>query len=132
MTALGVALFMGQALVLSAQTAPESFADLAEQISPSVVNITTSSTVATSTGPDMPMPQIPEGSPFDAEAALHHDLEGALRAFRYLAQKAAAGYDPNDARGKKTQVSIARHLETIESLKKDVIDRLFPLRPEAP
>ncbi len=73
-----------------------------------------------------------EGSPLAAEALLHHDLEGALRAFRYLAQKAAAGYDANDARGKKTQASIAKHLETIESLKIDVIDRLFPPRPEAP
>jgi serine protease Do len=42
----------------------ESFADLAEQISPSVVNITTSTTVAGTTG-EMPPLDIPEGSPFE-------------------------------------------------------------------
>jgi serine protease Do len=42
--------------------APSSFADLAEQISPSVVNITTSSVIAAPTD-DGPM--LPEGSPFD-------------------------------------------------------------------
>ena len=45
-----------------AQTRPDSFADLADQISPSVVNITTSTTVATGTGPN---PIVPEGSPFE-------------------------------------------------------------------
>ena len=44
-----------------ARAAPESFADLAERISPSVVNITTSTTVAT---PAQPGPSFPEGSPF--------------------------------------------------------------------
>jgi serine protease Do len=41
---------------------PESFADLAERVSPAVVNITTSATVASSgvTGPNFP-----EGSPFE-------------------------------------------------------------------
>ncbi len=45
------------------QERPPSFADLAEQISPSVVNITTSTTVAARTGGDMP--QVPDGSPFE-------------------------------------------------------------------
>ncbi len=45
-----------------ARGAPESFADLAEQISPSVVNITTSTVVETATGPG---PMVPEGSPFE-------------------------------------------------------------------
>ncbi|MEM9250369.1 MAG: Do family serine endopeptidase [Pseudomonadota bacterium] len=45
-----------------ARGAPESFADLAEQISPSVVNITTSTVVETATGPQ---PMVPEGSPFE-------------------------------------------------------------------
>ena len=45
-----------------ARAAPESFADLAEKISPSVVNITTSTTVA---APAAPGPMFPEGSPFD-------------------------------------------------------------------
>ncbi|MDP5347907.1 MAG: trypsin-like peptidase domain-containing protein, partial [Paracoccaceae bacterium] len=47
---------------LQAQARPESFADLAEKISPSVVNITTSTTVAGNAGPN---PIVPEGSPFE-------------------------------------------------------------------
>ncbi|NNF24000.1 MAG: Do family serine endopeptidase [Rhodobacteraceae bacterium] len=50
------------AQAIAARAAPESFADLAEQVSPAVVNITTSTTVATSTGP---APVVPEGSPFE-------------------------------------------------------------------
>jgi serine protease Do len=42
--------------------APETFADLVEEISPSVVNITTSALVA---GPADGMPLVPEGSPFE-------------------------------------------------------------------
>jgi serine protease Do len=42
--------------------APESFAELADQISPSVVNITTSSIVS---GPAAGGPVVPEGSPFE-------------------------------------------------------------------
>ncbi|PCD77532.1 DegQ family serine endoprotease [Pseudothioclava arenosa] len=45
-----------------ARGAPDSFADLAEQVSPSVVNITTSTTVAT---PADRGPMFPEGSPFE-------------------------------------------------------------------
>lgn len=41
--------------------APESFAELAEQISPSVVNITTSAMIS---APADGMPMVPEGSPF--------------------------------------------------------------------
>lgn len=42
---------------------PESFADLAENLSPAVVNISTSQTV---TAPERgPRPQLPEGSPFE-------------------------------------------------------------------
>lgn len=44
-----------------ARGAPESFADLAQQVSPSVVNITTSMKVAVPTGPG---PMFPDGSPF--------------------------------------------------------------------
>ena len=58
---IGAALVLAQAPQVFAQSAPESFADLAEKISPSVVNITTSSLVATNTQ-DGPM--VPEGSPF--------------------------------------------------------------------
>jgi serine protease Do len=42
--------------------APESFAELAEKISPAVVNITTSAMVA---APVDGMPMVPEGSPFE-------------------------------------------------------------------
>lgn len=60
LTALTIALLMAQAIV--AQARPESFADLAEKISPAVVNITTSTVVAQGTGPS---PIVPEGSPFE-------------------------------------------------------------------
>ncbi|MFO0996465.1 MAG: DegQ family serine endoprotease [Alphaproteobacteria bacterium] len=47
-----------------ARTAPENFADLAEKLLPSVVNISTSQTVkGAQRGPDMP--QFPPGSPFE-------------------------------------------------------------------
>ncbi|MEL6206644.1 MAG: DegQ family serine endoprotease [Pseudomonadota bacterium] len=45
-----------------ALAAPDSFAELAEQVSPSVVNITTSTTVETNAGPG---PIVPDGSPFE-------------------------------------------------------------------
>lgn len=45
-----------------ARAAPESFADLAERVSPAVVNITTSTTVA---APVNRGPVFPDGSPFD-------------------------------------------------------------------
>ncbi|HHX90615.1 MAG TPA: Do family serine endopeptidase [Paracoccus sp.] len=45
-----------------AQERPVSFADLAEQVSPAVVNITTSTTVAAQM--DRNFPQLPEGAPF--------------------------------------------------------------------
>ena len=60
--ALGMSLALGQAIEARAFGAPESFAELADQISPSVVNITTSAVVA---APMEGMPQVPEGSPFE-------------------------------------------------------------------
>lgn len=45
-----------------ARSAPESFADLAEQVMPAVVNISASTTVDTS---KRVMPQFPRGTPFD-------------------------------------------------------------------
>ncbi len=59
---LAAALIVAQAAAVDARAAPESFADLAQQVSPAVVNITTSTTVAADSGP---VPQFPEGSPFD-------------------------------------------------------------------
>ncbi|MBT8418046.1 MAG: DegQ family serine endoprotease [Silicimonas sp.] len=59
---VSTALVMAQALPAAAQSRPDTFADLAEKVSPSVVNITTSTTVAASTEPG---PIVPEGSPFE-------------------------------------------------------------------
>jgi serine protease Do len=60
--ALGLALAVTPAMEAAALGTPDSFAELAEQISPSVVNITTSSVVAASTEGG---PMVPEGSPFE-------------------------------------------------------------------
>lgn len=57
---LTTAFVLAQALMASAR--PESLAPLAEQISPSVVNITTSTVVEGRTGPQG---IVPEGSPFE-------------------------------------------------------------------
>lgn len=54
--------------VAEARGAPDSFADLAEKLSPAVVNISTTQTVAgAAEGEDgeVPMPQFPPGSPFE-------------------------------------------------------------------
>jgi serine protease Do len=60
---LGTALVLAQTIAAEAQAnRPVSFADLAERVSPAVVNITTSTTVAASSGPQ---PIVPEGSPFE-------------------------------------------------------------------
>ena len=58
--ALSLAFVLAQAI--ASQARPESFADLADEISPAVVNITTSTVVAQGTGPS---PIVPEGSPFE-------------------------------------------------------------------
>jgi serine protease Do len=57
---LATALIIAQAVY--AQARPESFADLAENVSPAVVNITTSTVVSRSTNQS---PIVPEGSPFE-------------------------------------------------------------------
>ncbi len=59
---LGFAMLMAQAISARAASAPESFADLVDQISPAVVNITTSTTIAAATDG---APVLPEGSPFE-------------------------------------------------------------------
>ncbi len=59
---LGFGLSLAPASDVRAFGAPESFAELAEQISPSVVNITTSAMIA---GPADGAPMVPEGSPFE-------------------------------------------------------------------
>ncbi|SMR71218.1 serine protease Do [Aliiroseovarius halocynthiae] len=60
---LAVATLLATSIRVDARGAPESFADLAEQVSPAVVNITTSTIVAGREGG--PQPMIPEGSPFE-------------------------------------------------------------------
>lgn len=60
LTVLATAMIIAQAI--SAQARPDSFAELAEKVSPAVVNITTTTTVAQGT---MPLPMVPEGSPFE-------------------------------------------------------------------
>ena len=58
---LGLTVAMGPAHFAHARGAPESFADLAEKISPAVVNITTSAVIEAASED---MPRLPEGSPF--------------------------------------------------------------------
>lgn len=60
--ALALALFFVQAMAAQAKM-PESFADLADQVSPSVVNITTSTNVAGVSQGQQPI--VPEGSPLE-------------------------------------------------------------------
>ncbi|WP_299923962.1 DegQ family serine endoprotease [uncultured Pelagimonas sp.] len=62
LTTLSMVLILSQSLMAHARGAPESFADLAERISPSVVNITTSTVVEGRAGPQG---IVPEGSPFE-------------------------------------------------------------------
>ena len=60
--AVAIALLLAQVTLANAQSRPATFADLAEQVRPAVVNITTSTTVAGRTGPQG---LVPEGSPFE-------------------------------------------------------------------
>jgi len=53
------------AFEVEARGAPDSFADLAEKLSPSVVNISTTQKVQATANRDMPMPNVPPGSPFE-------------------------------------------------------------------
>mgnify|MGYP000849756396 CR=1 FL=1 len=57
-----ILLVAAMALPLRAQDRPLSFADLAERVSPAVVNITTSTTVSTNMDPRAP--RLPDGAPF--------------------------------------------------------------------
>jgi serine protease Do len=59
---LGLGVSLAPAQEAQAFGAPESFADLVDQFSPAVVNITTSALVA---GPADGAPMVPEGSPFE-------------------------------------------------------------------
>ncbi len=50
---------------VEARAAPESFADLAQKLLPSVVNISTTAVVGRGQGRQRILPQLPEGSPFE-------------------------------------------------------------------
>ncbi|WP_353534024.1 Do family serine endopeptidase [Cognatishimia sp. WU-CL00825] len=71
LSALGLMFLIAQAV--AAQARPDSFADLAEQVSPAVVNITTSTVVASQTGP---RGIVPEGSPFEDFFREFQDRQG--------------------------------------------------------
>jgi serine protease Do len=58
-----LAFIMAQSQFAAARGVGDSFADLAERLSPAVVNITTTQTIAQPNRPAMP--QVPEGSPFE-------------------------------------------------------------------
>nr|WP_102225001.1 DegQ family serine endoprotease [Acidimangrovimonas sediminis] len=60
---LGLAFAIAQTLAAQARGTPDSFADLAAKVSPSVVDITTTTTVAASADDNTPM--VPKGSPFE-------------------------------------------------------------------
>ncbi len=62
LTLCALALLIGAAQQAGAKAAPDSFADLADRLSPAVVNISTSHTVTPSERPRGPM--LPEDSPF--------------------------------------------------------------------
>ncbi|MFT6451409.1 MAG: serine protease Do [Halocynthiibacter sp.] len=62
---LGAVLLLAQMAQAGARGAPESFADLAEKVSPAVVNITTATMVAAPTNSGPGLPGFPDGSPFE-------------------------------------------------------------------
>lgn len=68
----------------------------------------------------------PDGS-WEWLHTMHHDLEAALRGCRYLAQKSSAAYGEEGVQGQKVIASIEKHLATLERLKSDLVDPLFPV-----
>lgn len=60
--ALMATMVLAATSLAQAQIRPASFADLADKVSPAVVNITTATVVSQDTGPT---PMVPEGSPFE-------------------------------------------------------------------
>ncbi len=84
-----MALVLGQGMASQARGAPESFADLAERVSPAVVDITTTTLVAT---PTSPFPGLPPGSPFEDffDDFMNRDGNGAPRPRR--AQALGSGF----------------------------------------
>ena len=71
------ALFLAQPHPALARPAPDSFADLAEKLSPAVVNISTTQTVKRENNPQLP--EFPPGSPFDELFKDFRNQQGAPR-----------------------------------------------------
>ncbi len=71
LSALALMFILAQTLV--AQARPDSFADLVEEVSPAVVNISTSTVVASRSGPQG---VVPEGSPFEDFFREFQDRQG--------------------------------------------------------
>ncbi|NOX72588.1 MAG: Do family serine endopeptidase [Alphaproteobacteria bacterium] len=59
---LGITLVLAQTVATYAKSVPESLADLVDKVSPAVVNITTTTMIAASTGQQN---TLPDGAPFD-------------------------------------------------------------------
>ena len=72
------------------------------------------------------------GTPFGWIARMHHDLEGALRGMRFMAEKVGGAYDGADPKGKRVIATIARHLATLETLKTMFLDDVLSLDDESP
>lgn len=71
LSALALMFVLAQTLV--AQARPDSLADLVEEVSPAVVNISTSTVVASRSGPQG---IVPEGSPFEDFFREFQDRQG--------------------------------------------------------
>ncbi len=77
-----------------ARGAPESFADLAEKLTPAVVNISTAQTVSGGSG--VPLPEFPPGSPFEEYFEEFLERHGGEQQSRRV-QSLGSGFviDPN-------------------------------------
>jgi hypothetical protein len=65
-----------------------------------------------------------EDGSWDWLAKLQHDVTGAVRSFRYLADKVRDSY-ATDVRGGKVMESIERHVGVVSALQGELLDRLF-------
>jgi len=84
-----LALVAAQGLESAVRAAPDSFADLAQRVSPAVVNITTTTVIAAPSGPN---PIVPPGSPFEDffNEFMNRDRNGQRRPQR--AQALGSGF----------------------------------------
>ncbi|KPQ05731.1 MAG: putative trypsin-like serine protease [Rhodobacteraceae bacterium HLUCCA12] len=75
---------------VNAQDRPGSFADLAEEVSPAVVNITTSTTVSAEM--EREMPRLPDGSPFQDFFNEFFDRDGQMQPRPRQSQSLGSGF----------------------------------------